>query len=195
MPAVPNVLIVLLDDVGIDQVSPYGYPGAPPTPTLQGLADAGLRFDQAWAMPVCSPTRAALLTGRMPFRNHIGAVIKANSTAELPLEEITIPEMLDQSGTNWSSAAIGKWHLATVGSASGTRHPVLQGFDVFEGSMNNISVSTTVAPSTERSYAAWERVGPDGETTVDTTFSTIFVVENVVSTVVCPSGPTRSQAA
>ena len=159
---VPNVLIVVLDDVGIDQVSPYGYPGAPPTPTLQGLADAGLRFDQAWAMPVCSPTRGALLTGRMPHRNHVGAVIKAGAPAELPLDEITLPEMLDQSGTNWSSAALGKWHLATVNSPSGTKHPILQGFDTFSGSMNNISVSSTVLPDMERSMLAWERVDTAG---------------------------------
>lgn len=176
----PNVLIVVLDDVGVDQVSPYEYPGAPPTPTLQSLADSGLRFDQAWAMPVCSPTRAALLTGRMPQRNHIGAVIKAPSDDELPLDEITLPEMLARAATPYSSAAVGKWHLATVRSPSGVKHPLLQGFDLFAGSMNNIAVPVMVQPNTERSFASWERVDYSGRLEVETTFSTTKIVDDAI---------------
>ena len=67
---------------------------APPTPVIDSLAGRGMRFDHAWAFPVCSPTRAALLTGRMPAHNGIGAVIMARQPVELPLSEVTIPEML-----------------------------------------------------------------------------------------------------
>ena len=115
--------------------------------------------------------------------NHIGAVIKANSTAELPLDEITLPEMLDRerhrTGLRPRSASgtSGPWR-----SASGTRHPVLQGFDVFEGSMNNTRCRHDGRrPTNERSYAAWERVGPTGRPTVDTTFSTTRIVDDAIA--------------
>ncbi|MEQ1504521.1 MAG: sulfatase-like hydrolase/transferase [Myxococcota bacterium] len=175
MPVPPNVVIAVLDDVGVDQVAPYGFPGAPPTPVIQALADDGLRFDQVWATPVCSPTRAAVMTGQVAHRNRVGAVIKAGSTAEL-----TLPEMLDSSGTDWSAAAIGKWHLGTTHGASGVRHALLQGFDWFAGSMNNIAVPPTVEPATPRSYASWERVGFDGVVAVETTFSTVKIADDAI---------------
>lgn len=179
-PVPPNVLLVVLDDVGIDQVSPYGWTGAPPTPRLQALADEGLRFDQAWATPVCSPTRAALMTGRVAWRNHVGGVLHAPTAYELPLDELTLPEMLDTSGTDWASAAIGKWHLGTAAGPSGVQHARLQGFDWFAGSMNNISVPPTVAPEGVRTYAAWERVAFDGTVAVETTFSTTKIADDAI---------------
>jgi arylsulfatase A-like enzyme len=168
----PNVLIVLLDDVGVDQVSPYGYPGSPPTPNIQALADEGIRFDQAWATPVCSPSRAALLTGQYAHRNQVGAVILARQIKELPLAEITLPEMLDLSGTDWTSAAVGKWHLGTVNGPSGVAHARKQGFDLFAGSMNNITG--------DHSYVSWDRVGFDGVVALETTFSTTKIVDDAV---------------
>jgi arylsulfatase A-like enzyme len=170
--APPNVVIVVLDDVGIDQVTPYGYPGSPPTPNIQKLADEGIRFDQAWATPVCSPSRAAILTGEFADRNHIGSVILNHQDFELPLSVITLPEMLDQSGTDWSSAAIGKWHLATPTSPSGVDHAHKQGFDLFAGSMNNIAG--------EHSYVSWDRVGFDGKTATETTFSTVQITDDAI---------------
>ena len=59
----PNVMVVVLDDVGVDQISAYGWKGAPPTPNIDALAARGLRFQHAWSMPVCSPSRAAILSG------------------------------------------------------------------------------------------------------------------------------------
>src|SRR5690606_2408599 len=59
-PASPNILFVVLDDFGVDQLEQYGYGGATPaaTPTLDALAEAGVRFRNAWSMPTCTPTRA-----------------------------------------------------------------------------------------------------------------------------------------
>ncbi len=105
----PNVLVIVLDDVGVDQISAYGWNGAPPTPNIDGLAARGLRFQHAWSMPVCSPSRAAILSGQMPHRNQIGAVIHAHQDAELPLSVVTLPEMLRTADADWHSAAIGKW--------------------------------------------------------------------------------------
>src|SRR5687767_10166043 len=117
--------MVVLDDIGIDQVSAYGFPGAARTPQIDALAQRGQRFDAMWAMSTCTPTRAALLTGRMPHRNGLGAVIRIDQPIELRLDEVTIPEMLDRSGTDWTSAGLGKWHLGGNASPSGGQHPRL----------------------------------------------------------------------
>ncbi len=172
MPAVPNVLLVLLDDVGVDQVSAYGWPGAPQTPTIDGLAERGLRFTRAWSMPVCSPSRAALLTGQMPHRNQVGSVIHTNQEAELPLSVVTIPEMLAEAPDRWRSAAVGKWHLSTLVSPSGAEHPWLQGFDAFSGSLNNIVG--------QRTMVDWDRVGFDRKTVTEHRFSTDAIVDDAL---------------
>jgi arylsulfatase A-like enzyme len=177
----PNVLVVLLDDVGVDQIEPYGFAGAPPAPVIQQLADEGLRFDQAWATPVCSPSRAALLAGRWSDRTTVGAVILARMPAELPLEVATLPELLRRAPDRWSSAAVGKWHLSTFASPSGPEHPLLQGFDWFAGSLNNIGVPPVDAEEVPRSYVAWDRVGFDGEVALETTFSTTRITTDAVA--------------
>lgn len=169
--APPNVLVLLLDDVGVDQVSAYGWPGAPATPNIDAVAERGLRYTHAWSMPVCSPTRAALLTGQMPHRNHVGAVIHPQQAVELPLSVTTIPEMLRESPDVWRSAAIGKWHLSTVSSPSGAEHPWLQGFDRFSGSLNNL---------VGESMVDWTRVGFDRREVRETRFSTDAIVDDAL---------------
>ena len=70
--APPNILLVVLDDMGVDTVGAYGADVR--TPTLDGLADRGVRFTNAWASPFCEPSRAAIQTGRYGFRTGIGSV-------------------------------------------------------------------------------------------------------------------------
>ena len=126
----PNVVVVLLDDVGRDKIGLYGdTPVTPATPNLDRLAARGVLFRNTWSAPVCSPTRAALLTGRGADRTGIGDVIRAADGVftPLPSSELTIPEALP----GYSSAAIGKWHLAdTLDRAA---HALDSGFDVFAG--------------------------------------------------------------
>jgi arylsulfatase A-like enzyme len=173
MDEVPNVIVVVLDDVGVDQIGAYGWPGAPATPTIDGLAERGLRFRHAWSMPVCSPSRAALLSGQMPHRNHVGAVIHTNQAAELPLSVITIPELLAEAPQLWSSAAVGKWHLSSLSSPSGAEHPWLQGFQHFSGSLNNIVGARTMVD--------WERVDFTRRTVSEVRFSSDAIVDDAVS--------------
>jgi hypothetical protein len=72
----PNLLLVIVDDFGVDLVGAYGEAADPPcTPTIDGLVAEGVLFRNAWTNPVCSPTRAALFTGRYGFRTGIGGVI------------------------------------------------------------------------------------------------------------------------
>jgi len=128
--ATPNVVVVLLDDVGRDKIGLYGdTPITPPTPNLDRLAARGILFRNTWSAPVCSPTRAALLTGRSADRTGVGDIIRRADGVFTPLatSEVTIADALP----GHASAAIGKWHLAdTLDSAA---HAIDLGFDVFAG--------------------------------------------------------------
>ena len=124
--AQPNIVVILADDFGVDLMSSYGEGAAPPcTPNLDALAASSLLFRNAWANPSCSPTRAALLTGRYGFRTGIGTP----GGVSLPFSETLIPELLESVG--YSSACIGKWHLG-----SGPMHPNTSGFGKYAGSLS-----------------------------------------------------------
>jgi len=103
----PNVLIVLSDDQGVDQVGAYGVnPDAPPTPNIDSLAAQGVLFRQAWSAPTCSPSRASLLTGRHSQRTGFGGVNKLTHEEELSLDEITIAEMLVDAPVPWTTSVL-----------------------------------------------------------------------------------------
>lgn len=116
-----NVLILLLDDVGTDKISMYGQsPDAPYTPVIDGLADAGVTFERAWAYPTCSPTRAAIMTGLHPYDSGVGNALSPNGNRELADDAWTLPRMLDDGAAEaYAHAALGKWHL-TGANAPGT---------------------------------------------------------------------------
>jgi arylsulfatase A-like enzyme len=132
-----NVLILVADDLGVDQLACYGLGQSPaPTPNLDQLAASGVRFLNAWSQPTCSPTRATLQTGRYAFRTGIGEVIQPNGNGVgLPLDEVTLPEMLDLgTGGAYAHALIGKWHLGTP-QTGGDLAPNLAGYGHFAGSL------------------------------------------------------------
>ncbi|MBM4238031.1 MAG: arylsulfatase [Gammaproteobacteria bacterium] len=134
----PNVVVVLLDDVGFAAASTFG--GPIDTPSLQQLANEGLRYNRFHTTAICSPTRAALLTGRNPHAVGVGAVLNTPSAYPgynglLPKSAATIAEILRQNG--YGTAAFGKWHLAPEWESSPAgpydHWPVRQGFDHFYG--------------------------------------------------------------
>jgi arylsulfatase A-like enzyme len=136
----PNVVIVVLDDVGYAQFGCYGSDIA--TPTFDGLADRGLRFTNFHTTAVCSATRASLLTGRNHHSNGMGRVIEVATgfrgyNARIPRSNGFLSEMLGATGYN--TYAIGKWHLTPEDEchAAGrrTRWPLGRGFDRFYGFM------------------------------------------------------------
>ncbi len=131
----PNFIIVLADDLGWRDWSCYGHPYQE-TPHLDRLAAESVKFTQAYAAcPVCSPTRASLLTGRYPARLRLtdwipgrkqwptSKLLTVPFEQQLPLAETTLPELLQPLG--YRSASIGKWHLGGEGFA-----PTNQGFEV-----------------------------------------------------------------
>src|SRR6476660_1625205 len=107
----PNVLLVLLDDVGFGQTSTFGGPAN--TPTLQKLADEGLRYNRFHTTALCSPTRAALLSGRNHHSVHTGVITEMATgfpgyDGSWPRDAACIAEILQ--GNQYSTAAFGKWH-------------------------------------------------------------------------------------
>ena len=104
----PNVLFILADDLGWGDV---GFHGSEiKTPHIDRLAAAGARLEQFYVQPVCSPTRASLMTGRYPIRYglHLG-VVRPWAQYGLPLDERTLPQALQEAG--YETAITGKWHL------------------------------------------------------------------------------------
>lgn len=157
------MLLVVADDLGNDKVGAYGESAtAPPTPRIDALAAEGVRFRNAYGYPVCSPTRAALLTGRYGRRNGLGAIIRATSRWELPLDEVTIPELLDLGAWDYATTAVGKWHLSGWSTPSALRHPNLQGFDHYQGSLQNLSMHDDDddggGPTTGDGYFEYDKV-------------------------------------
>ncbi len=134
----PNVLLVMLDDVGFGSYSTFG--GPIDTPVFQAIADRGLRYNQFHTTALCSPTRASLLTGRQHHSVHMGGITEiANSfpgyDSVLPSEAATIAQVLRLSG--YSTGCFGKWHLAPLWEQSPAgpfdRWPTGVGFDRFYG--------------------------------------------------------------
>lgn len=124
--APPNVVLILADDLGYGDLGCYGSRIA--TPNLDRMAAEGARFTDFYAAsPVCSPSRAALLTGRYPTRVGIPNVLGPDSTLGLPDTETTLPQVLKPAG--YRSIAIGKWHLGSQPQYM----PRSRGFDEFYG--------------------------------------------------------------
>jgi arylsulfatase A-like enzyme len=119
----PNIVYIVADDLGWKDV---GYHGSDiKTPHIDELAAGGARLEQFYAQPMCTPTRAALLTGRYPFRYGLQTlVIPSSHTYGLPTDEWLLPQALKEAG--YETAIIGKWHL---GHADRKYWPRQRGFD------------------------------------------------------------------
>lgn len=123
----PNVIIIYADDLGYGDLSCYGSETIA-TPCIDRMASEGLRFvDFYSASPFCSPSRAALLTGRLPARCGVPYVLFPAEHTGLPPDELTIAEVLKQQ--NYATMCIGKWHLGW----DRVFRPTEQGFDEFYG--------------------------------------------------------------
>lgn len=137
----PNIVLILLDDVGFGTCSTFG--GPVPTPALDRVAANGLRFNQFHTTALCSPTRAAMLTGRNHHTVHMGGIPEGANVfpgydSVIPKEAASVAEILKQSG--YSTAAFGKWHLAPLWEQTLAgpfdRWPTGLGFERFYGILN-----------------------------------------------------------
>lgn len=204
----PNIIVIVLDDVGIDKLAMYGqspgtpdtapydcppsgpfttHYGYPSTPNLQNLANgningAAIRFTRAYANPVCSPTRACLMTGRYGFRTGMGLATSAMNPWSVADEEKFVPELLKTGVPNgpYKCGAFGKWHMTTPGDYD---HATRNGFDIFQGSMANNT----------RGHFLWDKVTsyPNGPTTTGmvTTFDATVTTDDALAWIAARTEP------
>lgn len=130
----PNIVLFLADDLGYGDLGCYGHPSIR-TPNLDQMAGEGMRFTDFYvAAEVCTPSRAALMTGRYPVRSGMChdrfRVLRDQSTGHLPQDELTMAEWLKTKG--YATACIGKWHLGNWAN-NPLGHPSRHGFDHFFG--------------------------------------------------------------
>jgi len=134
----PNIVYIVLDDVGFSVMNSYG--GPVPTPNLDRIVADGLRYTQFHTTALCSPTRSCLLTGRNHTRNSMACITEAaigfpNASGVIPPENGQIQEILGAQG--WNTYMVGKWHLcpdAEMNLASSRRNwPTGRGFERFYG--------------------------------------------------------------
>ena len=130
-----NIVVILVDDLGYGDLSSYGAKDLK-TPHIDSLVAAGIRFDNFYAnCPVCSPTRASLLTGRYPDLVGVPGVIRThitNSWGYLASQAVLLPNMLKRVG--YHSAIVGKWHLGL----QSPNIPNERGFDHFHGFLGDM---------------------------------------------------------
>lgn len=140
----PNVIVILIDDMGFSDVSPFG--SEIDTPAIQALADDGYRLTNFHVAPVCSPTRAALMTGCNPHRAGVGSVANMNPgypgiRGGLPTDMPTLAETFRDNG--YATLMVGKWHLTPETSmhdgADQSTWPIQRGFDRYFGSLEGFT--------------------------------------------------------
>lgn len=168
-----NVLLIIADDFGTDSQSLYNTtPGATaPTPNINALAAGGVRFTNAYATPVCSPTRACIITGRHGFRTGVGEVVSVASGNSLPSSELTLPEVTQNSGLGIQSACFGKWHLNSGGPVIVANGPnTIGGWPHYAG----------CTAGGLASYTSWSKT-INGVTSTVTTYATTDVVNDAVA--------------
>ncbi len=133
--AQPNIVLVVADDLGYGDLGCFGSAFAR-TPNLDRFANEGVRFTSCYAgHPNCSPSRAALMTGRTPMRAGIRSAIPLDSPMHLRTSELTVAEILKEAG--YATAHVGKWHLNGLFNQAEQPQPNAHGFDHWFSTQNN----------------------------------------------------------
>jgi arylsulfatase B len=167
-----NVVLIIADDLGSDWCGfQENRLDTVNLPNVRKLLSRGVRFSNAWANPVCSPTRAGILTGRYSFRTGVGNVIVNPMSAQLDTAEMTIPKLLKNANapTKYATANVGKWHLQTQNPAN-LNNPSKMGYDYYAGCF-----AAEVAD-----YYNWSKV-TNGVASTSTTYATIDNTNNAIT--------------
>lgn len=168
----PNILLIILDDYGVDSTKSYQPPNDgrdyAATPNLDGICKAGVQFQNAWSTPLCSSTRATMLTGRHGFRTGIGEAIPRGQGIDS--KEPTLPRILDANkALGYAHANLGKWHLGTTQVLGNLKAPNTMGWSFFSG----------VLSGSLADYSQWNKI-TNGASSSVTTYAT---TENVKDTI------------
>ncbi len=164
--AQPNILLIISDDLGLDASAQHALSSdLPDTPNLNALADNGIVFDNVWATPACTTTRANIITGKYGVHSGVDFVPDI-----LPATELTIQAALkaDPKTSNYQSAVFGKWHLG--GGNSELTHPNDSGIDHYEGNIDGILTD----------YSAWNIV-VNGEEEPVLNYHTTEITDRAIS--------------
>jgi len=162
--AQPNILLLVVDDLGWGDVGFHG--GTVPTPAIERLTKEGMELQRFYVYPVCSPTRAALISGQMPRRFGVTAVMGPGQT--LPVGMTTLPGTLRSAG--YTTSLIGKWHLG-----KGASIPSNYGFDHFYGFLG--PQIDYFQHTDQRGNLDWQR---DGTTLQETGYSTTLIADEAI---------------
>jgi len=156
----PNILLVIADDMGVDILNGYHFEGTfPTTPTLDSLRATGITFDNVYSAPKCTPSRAAILSGKYGVKTGV-----QGTPGNLDLEHISVFKALEEATDNaYSDAVIGKWHIS---QPIDNFHPTDHGVDYFMGLMG-------AAPT---DYYAWAKT-ENGITTTENTYMTTALTD------------------
>ncbi|KAB1160039.1 sulfatase-like hydrolase/transferase [Tenacibaculum aiptasiae] len=158
----PNILFVIADDMGLDATPGYSIGNQKPTmPNLQNLINSGVRFNNAWSNPTCSPTRASIITGKYGIRNGVLKVDDPLSTTEVALQDY----IKSNASNSYSSAVIGKWHLS-----KNANHPNNMGIDYYAGPLSGGL----------QSYTNWN-LTINGQTQTSTEYATTKVTDLAIN--------------
>jgi arylsulfatase A-like enzyme len=173
-----NVVLIIADDLGKDYCDIYSDhgPSVVNLTNVRRLLTRGVVFNNAWSNPLCSPTRAGILTGRYSFRTGVGDVVDGSNT-KLSLNENIIPKMLNLYSPNGiSKACIGKWHVTTSAPA-GYNYPNTMGYDHYEG---NLSGALGQPGQLAIGYDNWTKI-TNGVSSNCTNYATTENVNNAIS--------------
>ena len=173
-----NVVLIIADDLGKDYCDIYSDhgPSVVNLTNVRRLLTRGVVFNNAWSNPLCSPTRAGILTGRYSFRTGVGDVVDGSNT-KLSLTETIIPKMLNLYSPNGiSKACIGKWHVTTSAPA-GYNYPITMGYDHYEG---NLSGALGQPGQLAIGYDNWTKI-KNGVSSNCTNYATTENVNNAIS--------------
>lgn len=167
-----NVILIIADDLGSDYCGFYeNHLDTCKMPNVRRLLARGVRFRNVWSNPLCSPTRAGILTGRYSFRTGVGDAIGGTGSAVLDTAEVTIPRLLNRFAPNAiAKAQVGKWHLQNPMPTSNYIFPNRMGYDHFEGNFTGML----------NSYYNWTKI-KNGVASNITTYATTETANNAIN--------------
>ena len=149
----PNIILIIADDMGLDATPGYTVGSIKPNmPTLQAMIDSGIRFNNLWSNPTCTPTRGTILTGNYGLRTNVLQVGDI-----MPTTQTSLQRSLDNNNSGYNHAVIGKWHL----SNNDATHPTNMGVNYYTGLLSGAV----------QSYDNWNFT-ENGQTTTSSDYTT-----------------------